>query len=311
MAVMALLLTSAAGAAESVTTASRDAESAGQASTAGSEAEVDPEIRKFERLEAEVNRSTTRHYTPPEGFGGHSWGEPFTQFTTLNQSPITLQLAYSPGHIILVETICPVGACTFEDAMRTLYQKYTPSGFHLFGEFAVPNQGFRFRSTGVLLYPVTYQYCSGWQGNNGKPPPDIVSKFRLCGVRLVFKSQTAGEINAMADRQLTNYELVLFELIRTYGRPHGYLRRPQVVIETPEGAIGDGRKRPFKTWRWCPPVGEAFVTPCKASIVLGFNPESGNAVVLYSTPDVWDFARTRDEYEPGHDPMYLFLHGRQ
>ncbi len=42
---------------------------------------------------------------------------------------------------------------------------------------------------------------------------------KLCGVRLVFNSQKADEIAQMAPEALTNYELLLHELIREFGSP--------------------------------------------------------------------------------------------
>ncbi len=252
-------------------------------------------------------------YVPPKGFAGYTWGQSFTEFDRLKSNPVTLQVAYSRGRTQSVEYFCTAtqtSDCDLGLALNTLRQKVQGRGFHLFSEFVVPNQGFRFESTGVVLYPVTYQFCARWDGQSSKPPEDILQRMELCGMRMVFKSQTFAELATLEDEQLTNYELVLEELIRKFGKPAKYFRKERVVIETSEGKIADARQRRFKTWRWCPPVGFSFVPTCDASIVLGFSPESGNGVILYATPSVWEFADARENTTPGSDPMYKFLHDR-
>jgi hypothetical protein len=252
-------------------------------------------------------------YVSPKGFAGYTWGQSFTEFDRLKPNPVTLQVAYSGGRTQSVEYFCtPTGTtdCDLGSALSTLRQKVQGRGFHLFSEFVVPNQGFRFESTGVVLYPVTYQFCAKWDGESSKPPEDILQHMELCGVRMVFRSQTLAELATLTDEQLTNYELVLEELIRNFGKPAKYFRKERVVIETPDGKIADPRERRFKTWRWCPPIGFSFVPTCEASIVLGFSPESGNGVILYATPQVWEFADARENSTPGSDPLYKFLHVR-
>ncbi len=128
---------------------------------------VEPEIAKFEQLTR--NRKPVG-YKAPTGFGGHSWGQRFTEFDRLNPSPVTLDVAYSQGVRTLVETLCPPVNCSMEQALNTLRQKVEGNGFQLLAEFVVPNQGFRYRETGVLMYPVTYQFCAQWQGATSKAP---------------------------------------------------------------------------------------------------------------------------------------------
>jgi hypothetical protein len=272
--------------------------------------EADPDVLRFEDLERASGRQIAKRYMPPPGLGSHAWGDRFTAFERLNPSPVTLELAYAPGRVSRVETLCPPIDCSLERALLTLHQKASRNGFTLFAEFVVPGQGFRFKSTGVLMYPVTYQFCTGWPGESSKPPADITTRLQLCGVRLVFKSQTRTESDAMEDEQLTNYELIFHELMREFGKPDRYLRLGRVTIHTAEGEQTERRKRNFRTWRWCAPIGMEFATACTASIVFGFNPESGNGVVMYSTPEVWNFAYNRDLSVQGHDPMYRFMHAQ-
>lgn len=267
------------------------------------------EMEKFEQLEAARGGKVPKRYVAPTGFADHRWGDAFAGFARLSPNPLSLQLAYSPGLVTQVDTIC-AGECTLERALVTLRQKVEGRGFHVFSEFVVPNQGFRYRLTGVLMYPVTYQFCGGWHGSDNKPRPEVLDSFKLCGVRLVFRSQTTAEIATLGDNELTNYELILFELIRQYGRPYGHVRQPEVIIATPDGLQREPHKRRMRTWRWCPPI-DGWQTPCKASIVLGFSPESGNGVILFSTPEAWQFAYIRDTYIEGHDPMFRFMHGRE
>jgi hypothetical protein len=246
----------------------------------------------------------------PNGFAGHPWGKPFVEFERLKQHPVSLQVAYS-GMETTTELRCiptATSECDLDMALATMYQRRTREGFHLLAEFVVPNQGFRFKGGAVDFYPVTYLFCAKWHGQTSKPPKGIENELRLCGARMVFSSQTEEQVRQMSDSQLTGYELVLEDLVRLYGKPYLYFRRPRVIVETEGGMAAEPRKRSFKVHRWCPPVAGGWVPSCEASIVMGMSPESGQGVVLYATPAIWAFARAREYNVRGRDPLYDFLY---
>lgn len=267
-------------------------------------------------------------YTAPKGFARYEWGDALKAFKRLKENPVTLQLAYSEGRREVVDFMCaPTGSmqtlesaqaggaagsldsCDYQRALSTVRQRTDGRGFHLFGEFVVPNQGFRLESTDIVLYPVTYQFCANWKGGE-KSPEEMAELLTFCGMRMVFQSQTLEQMEAMSSEELTTYERVLEHLIGKYGKPKGYKPGQRVIVETADGRFADPRSRRLDTYRWCPPTGGRFVPTCEASIVLGFSPESGNGVILYATPAVWEFAYARNESVQGGDPMYRFMHAK-
>lgn len=277
---------------------------------------------------AQNKKAPAAKYIAPQGFASYKWGDPLKSFERLKENPVTLQLAYSEGRREVLDFMCaPTGSmqtlgsaqagggagsmdsCDYQRALSTVRQRTDGRGFHLFGEFVVPNQGFRLESTDIVLYPVTYQFCASWKGGE-KSPEEMAELLTFCGMRMVFQSQTQEQMETMSSEERTTYERVLEHLIGKYGKPKGYKPGQRVIVETADGRFADPRSRRLDTYRWCPPTGGRFVPTCEASIVLGFSPESGNGVILYATPAVWEFAYARDQSVQGGDPMYRFMHAR-
>ncbi len=255
-------------------------------------------------------------YRAPTGFAGYKWDQPFKSFDRLKQSPVTVQLAYSEGKVTRMDFMCSpsfssqgMDACDLQSALSTLHQRVSGRGYQLFTEFVVDGQGFRYGSANTVLYPVTYQFCGSWR-EGGKAPPDVLDRLKLCGVRMVFKSETYEELKALSPDHVTTYEHLLSDLIAQYGDPEGYSRFGHVTVKGAEGQYSDPHERTFQTWRWCRPIDRDIAPKCEASITFGFNPDSGNGAILFATRPVWEFAYARENSQRGGDPMYKFMHGK-
>jgi hypothetical protein len=204
--------------------------------------------------------------------------------------------------------------CDLKASLRSLQQKTEGAGYHALAEYHVAEQGVLFGDSDGLLFPVFYQFCAQWDGFTAQVPEDIQQRMTLCGMRMLFRSETAKDIAARADAEeaVTNYDRILQELIAAYGEPEDYEKRGLVIIATPDGKLVQHRERRFSEWRWCSLRGDRDIAPgCKASIVFAFDAASGWGVVLYATRPVWEFAHARHHGGAEDDPLYRLLAGLQ
>jgi hypothetical protein len=264
-------------------------------------------------------------YVPPTGFAGKVWGELRSSFTRLPAEP----LGVGAGFILPVEKqvtftcvpLHPTGSftgategCDFNATLLSIRKEYEGGGFYVMSEYAIPDQGFRMgdEQNGVTLHPVVYQFCANWRDSlkNKKPPPtfDAINKF--CGVRLQFQSESREQLAKLPADHVTVYDRMRELLIDKFGKPRGYLRRGQVIIQTEEGETTSTAERKFSIYRWCPAVGNGLHTECEASVVLSVNPATGLGTLLYSTPLLWEYAYARDTNKKG-DQLYRVLHARR
>lgn len=236
-------------------------------------------------------------------------------FAQFESEPLYVQTAYTRGKTTLVGMECISGgmaACSLESSLRTLRQKTEGDGFHALAEYYVAAQAVRFGESGAVLFPVFYQFCAHWRGFSGEVPEDVQSRMRFCGLRMLFRSQTAQEAVASqnADDLVTDYDRILHELIDAYGEPDNYEKRGLVIIATPDGKVVKPRDHRFDEWRWCSLQSDRDIAPdCKASIVLAFDATTGWGVVMYATRPLWEFAYARHNGGAEDDPLYRLLTG--
>jgi hypothetical protein len=263
-------------------------------------------------------------YVPPTGFAGHVWGEPRKNFDRLPEAPVGVGAAWMRTIQKQTDFQCvpnvqmnQAGAtdlCNFQETLLRLRTQFEGGGVYVLSEYSIDQQGFRFgnESDGVVLHPVTYQFCANWQGDRKKAAP---AKFddlnRFCGMKFEFQSETREQLRKLPDDYVTAYDRVLEKLLTKYGRPAGFLRRGQVIIETVDGDSSDPSDRRFSIWRWCPATGDGLHTECTASVTLSLNPTTGQGTVLYSTPLLWEFAYARQNYGFKGDPLFRLLHARK
>jgi len=180
-------------------------------------------------------------------------------------------------------------------------------------EYLVDAQGFRFSKTGVLMYPVVYDFCAHWDHRDIKKPnvpADIDERNRFCGMRLLFETEAISQLRALPADHVTHYDLVLAELIATYGKPAGFAWRGSVDVEPLDAqpAAGSHPDRHFKEYRWCPAPWLGLEAHCDASIVLTLDPELGRGIVLIATPALWQYAFARENGFHSPDALFTLLH---
>jgi hypothetical protein len=272
-----------------------------------------------------------RRYKGPDGFAGHEWGEPRKSFTRLPEKPLMLRAAWTRGEQRDPEFVCTgvaasaadagVGgvmdamrACNINDVVTALSaRKFDGAGFHVLSEYKIEAQGFRFTGSGVTLYPVIYQFCAQWNATKREVPENYDEINQFCGMRLLFETETLGQLRALPEDHVTRYELVLSELISRYGKPANFLLRGRVTVQTLDGASDSERSqrdRKFSSWRWCPAKDRYASTLCRSSIILSIDPEAGRAVVLFATPWLWEYAHASQAMHDD-DPLFALMHGRQ
>ncbi len=263
-------------------------------------------------------------YVPPDGFGGHKWGELRTSFARLPEEPVGVGAAFIRQQEQKQYFRCgaprylgprmngPYDSCNWQNTLDRLQRNYYGGGFYILSEFVIPDQGFQWGESddAVVIHPVVYQYCATWHGSLKKkePPPDFDRLNKLCGVRLEFMSETREELAKLPADHVTVYDRVLNKLIGKYGPPAHFSRRGQVIIDTDDGPSVGISKRRFSIWRWCPANFNAFTIDCKATVTLTIDPDTGEGIVLYSTNLVWEYAFARQNNGFRGDWMFRLLH---
>ena len=256
-----------------------------------------------------------RRYTPPDGFAGHKWGDLRSTFTRLPEQPAAVRAAWTHGKRVGNEVVCTgrdVQACTVQDYLNSQRTwLFEGDGFHVLSEYMIESQGFRFPQSGVLIHPVVYEFCANWHGKRNRVPEKFEKMNRLCGMRLLFETESLGELRKLPEDHVTQYDLVLSELTSLYGKPANFTWRGHVTVETVAGpaVFTPSVDRKFKTWRWCPAPPDGLMTRCEASIVLSIDPDVGRGIVLFSTPAMWQYAFARESSEDAApDALYTLMH---
>ena len=261
-----------------------------------------------------------RHYAPPEGFSGYGWGMLRSAFTNLPAEAAGVRAAWTQGKRKGDELFCTgreLAKCTEEDLARVaMNNHYEGDGFHVLSEYYNESQGYRFPTSGVVMYPVVYQFCANWHGMRKKVPARFEELNKFCGVRMLFDSETRAQLRELPPDHVTQYDLVLSELMARYGRPEKFSMRGRVLVESADDPVDVVRRedREFSSWRWCPAPRDGLETRCDASIVMAIDPDIGRGVVLFSTRALWEYAHAREsigedvEVRPP-DPLYTLLHG--
>ena len=197
-----------------------------------------------------------------------------------------------------------------EPAVLTMRQRVKGGGNHVLSEYTVDDQGARYGDgpDAILLHPVIYQFCANWDSSKREVPANFDEMNKFCGVRLMFETETSDELRKLPADHVTNYDRVLAKLVARFGKPDKFSRRGKVIIETMEDDIAYREDRQNRAWRWCPASESGSQTTCTASVVLSLEPSTGVATVLYSTPQLWQFAYARENNGYKGDKLYRMLH---
>lgn len=257
-----------------------------------------------------------RRYHPPDGFAGHPWGQLRVTFARLPEQPQMVRAAWTSGMARQPELFCMGGAvgmvCSLDSVLNSLVTRVEGGGFHVLSEYKIEEQGFRFSESGVVLFPVIYQFCANWYSTKKEVPKNFDDLDRFCGMRMLFETESRLQLRNLPEDHVTRYDMVLGELISRYGKPAGFFKRGRVTIETQDDPADkrSAEDRKFSTWRWCPASDRSLATSCAASIVLSIDPDSGRAVVLFSTPELWAYVYARQHGNGGGDPLFAVMHAR-
>jgi hypothetical protein len=266
-------------------------------------------------------------YVPPAGFAGHLWGETRAQFPTLEPQPLAVGAAFLRPVLTGTDYQCVSrlggsitgGAgnaggnadCDYQSTLMSLHHKHEGGGFYVMSEYRLGTQGFRFGDDGPVLFPVIYQFCANWDGIKPEKPPDFDTRNKFCGMRMLFDSETRAELAKLPEDHVTVYDRVVDVLLARFGKPPGFLKRGQVIIDVVGGEAEGPRERRYSVMRWCPARDRGLHTSCSASVVLSIDPETGQGTVFYSTPVLWEYAYARESSTFKDDPLFKTLHARK
>lgn len=263
-----------------------------------------------------------KRYRPPPGFAGHVWGDRRDNFARLPTQALAVRAAWTRGKERPREYTCTdigsrsggaLSSCTVGEIVKSARVDMEGGGFHVLSEYALEGQGYKFSDTGVLLYPVVYQFCAHWTRMKAEVPENIDELHKFCGMRMLFDTESRAQLRELPDDHVTRFELVLAELIANYGKPAGYMSRGRVTIEPFDGTTGTrmATERKFNTWRWCPAPVQGLETRCDSSIVLSIDPDYGRGIVLFSSPALWQYAFARETGSSQPDPLFTLMHALQ
>jgi len=294
------------------------------AGTAGSSPTPQPaEVKYLAPANVPTLKAPPKRYVAPKGFAGNRWGDLRTAFTRLPAQPESVRAAWTYGKNRPLEFICSgagmatyqalYNGCSIDDVIRQSRPDREGGGFHVLSEYLIAGQGFKFSDTGVLLYPVLYQFCANWTGRSREVPKDFDELNKFCGMRMLFDTEARSQLSDLPEDHVTRYELVLAELIANYGKPAGFMWRGRVTLEpiedSPESVQRAERK--FSTWRWCPAPDHGLQPSCNASIILSIDPDAGRGIVLFSTRALWQYAYARETGDARPDPLFTLMHALQ
>jgi hypothetical protein len=272
-------------------------------------------------------------FEAPDGFNGKHWGDPLSTFEGFGGDPFSMGGAFTRGKVVDTTFSCIVTLPTLPTAteqqagggssgvssnaadscdLRTsaASDRVKGRGYHVLVEYRNEKQGLRLGANGVLFYPVIYQFCAHWDSIKKEEPPNFKDLEKFCGMRLMFKGETDAELAALPPDSPTRYDQALDMLIAKFGRPFRFEKRGRVVIEDQQSGAAAAERR-FQTWRWCPPHDRDIGTPCPASVVLSYDAEKHWGYVLYSTPEVWEYAYARENGGFKGEYLYRMLHAER
>ncbi len=253
------------------------------------------------------NASQAVEYHSPIAFNGHTWGDSLASFPGL-----TLWHANTAegadGKVVDFLLKCKKADCSFANA--DLYQRAEGGGSFALAEYYKNVDNNPWPRQDISLLTVSYLFCANVAGEY--LPHPISQHLRLCGGRILFRSDTLAELAHRSADYRSNYDRIVGRLIAEYGEPPGYERRGVVIIENVEPAQQPQRPQ-YVMYRWCG-VEEAsrLLHPtCPVSITLEFEATRGYGTILYATAAVYDFAHARNEMGDRNNDLYTLLFSRQ
>jgi hypothetical protein len=161
---------------------------------------------------------------------------------------------------------------------------------------------------------ISYLFCARWMGDY--LPKRLNNDMKLCGVRVMFRSDTRKQLEALGEHYRSNFDKVLHQLIAEHGEPPGYERSPSITIETDTQRIGPAagvRLSDYVRYRWCGLDADTkqLRPSCPATVTLVFDGARGEGTILYAAGPLYDYAYARRDTGDQHDEIYELLNGER
>jgi hypothetical protein len=258
-------------------------------------------------LNALCTVAAARDYQPPPGFNGHQWGETLSTYQGLTLWRANTAIN-SNGKMAEVNKVCrPEQPCIFE-------QRVEGDGSYGLGEYYFDKDVNPWVEQRIELFTISYLFCARWSGEY--LPNPLNKRMRLCGARVMFRSDTAKQLAALGEHYRSNFDKVLARLIAEFGEPPGYERSPTITIETDTQRIGPAAAVPtsgYVRYRWCGlDTDEKQLRPsCPATVTLVFDAERGEGTILYAAAPLYDYAYARRDTGDAHDEIFALLNGER
>jgi hypothetical protein len=251
-------------------------------------------------------------YREPTGFNGHPWGQAFTDFRNLvlwhantaadsrgKVEDFRLECAPNPAD--------PGNTCSPANSRVT--QIVQGDGSHALAEYYFRYDRNPWHEQGIEVATISYLFCA--RSNSWNIPHPVRKHLKLCGARVIFKSDRPEELAARGEGYESNFERILHALVAEHGAPPGYERHGRITIETEDQRLAgaQNRKPLYLLYRWCG-VNETdrkLLPNCGATITLSFESTSGFGTLLYATAPVYEFAYARHNMKDENNDLYVLL----
>jgi hypothetical protein len=237
-------------------------------------------------LLATVPTAHAADFHPPTGFNGRAWGDGLNAFKGVRLWRANTAVG-SAGKVV-----------EFRDAYQ---QRLEGEGSFALAEYYFDRDRNPWVRQKVDLFIISYLFCSRWQGPY--LPRTVKSRLKLCGARLMFRSETSDD---------SNFDRLLRQLIALHGEPEGYERSGRITVETEDERLTTPEKPmpDFIRYRWCGVTAPALRPSCEATVTLAFDAKTGEGTVLYATPQMYDYAYARHQTSDENNELYVLLNDR-
>ena len=254
-------------------------------------------------------------YRVPTGFNGHEWGEAFAELPGIKlwhantaRGGQGLATDYQLHCIQTTTSEC-------DPVLSSTDQTIESAGSFALAEYYLNVDSNPWASSGVKLYTISYLYCAS--SRNDYVPSPIKKHLRLCGSRVIFKSDALAELAKRSEGFQSNFDRIVHRLIADYGEPPGYELHGKITIQSATGdditSTATPDKPEYVVYRWCGvPLPLRHVRPeCNATVTLEFEATHGVGTVLLATPEVYDFAYAIHGVGDQNNDLYRLLYNHR
>jgi hypothetical protein len=245
-------------------------------------------------------------FQPPSGFNGHQWGETLAAYQglTLWRADTALN---SNGKLEDFRLNCrPDLPCAIDERTEG-------DGSYALGEYYFTKDTNPWVEQRIELFTVSYLFCARYLGDH--LPRNLKEQMKLCGARIMFRSDTTQQLASLGDHYRSNFDKVMQQLVGEFGEPPGYERSARITIETDTQRVNpqDVPASDYVRYRWCGlDRDEQKLRPnCDATVTLVFDSGRGEGTILYAAGPLYDYAYARHDTGDAHNDIYTLLNGER